>query len=472
MEKEFLSIKNLNVTIGDRKILKDISLKVLKGEIFSIIGESGSGKTIFSHSILKLIPKRGEISGKIIFMEEDILKMRDEQLRDIRGDRISYIFQEPMSSLNPLQKVGDQIIEIIENHQLLHDEDILKLLLNLTEKVSLKKEKLELYPHQLSGGERQRVLIAMAIANSPDLLIADEPTTALDGELQNEILDLIKSLNITTILISHDLKMVRGFANRIAIFQKGNLVELGETEDIFQNPKEDYTKTLLAEMKHRELPKVKQNKSIFLVENFTISFDNQDLFKEISFSINSGESLGIIGRSGAGKSSIAKAIVKLISPKSGIFSGEASKNVQMVFQDPFGSLNPKMLIRDIIAEGLIIRGKRDKGEIYDEVSKILRKVQLSEDFMQKYPHQLSGGERQRISIARALILKPRLLILDEPTSALDRIVQFQIIELLSQIQRESSLSYLVITHDLEILKPLVHRVLRLEDGKLKNVENF
>ena len=464
--KNILEIRDLSISIGEKEILKNINLSIKKGEIYVFAGESGSGKTITALSIMQLLPKNMKIDGAIIFQNIDTTKLSSEKLRAIRGDKVSYIFQEPMQSLNPLHTIEKQIVEMVENHQLIHNSEIKKLVLDLLKKVSLPYEKLKLYPHQLSGGERQRVLIAIAIANSPDLLIADEPITALDRELQEDILNLIKSLGFTTILISHNLPMVYKIADKVSIFKDGQIIESGKIRDVFKNPKEEYTKSLLQESNYSYLKSVENSKDILKVENISIKYGERAVLKNISFSLKDSESIGIIGRSGSGKSSIAKAIVKLIKVDGniGYFSKEP---IQMVFQDPFGSLNPRMLIKDIIGEGLYIQGEKDNGKIGRLIIEIVRKVKLSFETLLKYPHQLSGGEKQRVSIARALILEPKIVILDEPTSALDRVVQIEVIELLIQLQRDLKLSYIFISHDLEVLKPLTHKLLFLSKGKVE-----
>ncbi len=466
MDREIiLELQNLSISLNGEPILQDINLSINRGEIFAFVGESGSGKTLLAHSIIQLLPESADVEGKIICNGKNILQLSSDKLRAIRGDRIAYIFQEPMQSLNPLHKVGNQISEMIENHQLLHNREIKKLVLELMEKVQLSPEKLNMYPHQLSGGERQRVLIAIAIANSPDLLIADEPTTALDSELQMEVLELIKSLGFTTIIISHNLPIVEEIASRVAVFKSGKIVESGDVETIFSNPESEYTESLLYQPDYQFLQPVTTSREIFRVEQLNIEYDKKLVVKDISFSLKAGESIGIIGRSGSGKSSIARAIVKLISSR-GEIKNLLDSRIEMVFQDPFGSLNPRMLVKDIIAEGLYIRGDRDKFLISESVKEILERVKLPLDRVNRYPHQLSGGERQRVSIARALILKPQILILDEPTSALDRVVQLEIIELLIELQELLKLSYIFISHDLEILKPLTHKILKIDNGKM------
>jgi ABC-type microcin C transport system duplicated ATPase subunit YejF len=461
---DVLDIKDFYLSIGEKEILKNISISLRDGEIFAFIGESGSGKSLLAHSILKLLPRNSDFKGEIIFEERNILWLSKPELRDIRGDRISYIFQEPMQSLNPLHKVGKQIEEMIENHQLIFKKDMKIALKELMKKVSLPIELLSKYPHQLSGGERQRVLIAIAIANSPNILIADEPTTALDKELQKDILELIKFLDRTTILISHNLEAVKDIADRVAIFKDGEILEIGKTEDIFSSPKSEYTKQLLYLPDWKEPTPALGNRDILKIENLNIEYDSGVKIEDISFSLKVGESIGIIGRSGSGKSSIAKAIVGLVKSE-GEIKNYSFQSIQMIFQDPYGSLNPKMSIFEIIVEGLKIHFP-DKDNFKSQVHNIAERVHLPYELLYKYPHQLSGGERQRVSIARALILKPKILILDEPTSALDRRIEIEIVELLLELQRELKLSYIFISHDLEILKPLVHKIIKIENGKI------
>jgi len=463
--KNILEIKNLSIDIGAKRVLKNINLSIQKGEIFAFVGESGSGKTLLSHSIVKLLPKSAKVEGEIICNGKEIFQLSTDKLRALRGDEVGYVFQEPMQSLNPLHKVKDQIVEMIENHQLLYRDEVERLVLELMEKVSLSPSKLKSYPHQLSGGERQRVLIAMAIANSPDLLIADEPTTALDSELQSEVLELIKNLGFTTIIISHDLQAVYDIASKVAVFRDGEIVESGDIKTIFNSPKDSYTQSLLYKPDYQFLQPISASRDIFRVDNLSIFYGKKLAVKDVSFSLKVGESIGIVGRSGSGKSSIAKAIVGLVKSK-GTIKNFTDSRVNMVFQDPFGSLNPRMLVKDIIAEGLYIQGERDREIIDKKVMIIVERVGLPLDRLERYPHQLSGGERQRVSIARALILEPKILILDEPTSALDRVVQFQIIELLIELQKEFKLSYIFISHDLDILKPLTHKILKISEGRV------
>jgi microcin C transport system ATP-binding protein len=462
---ELLKIEDFSLSIGEKNILKNIDISLQKGEILAFVGESGSGKSLLAHSILQLLPKNSLSSGKIFFQNRDIFQLSENELRAVRGDFISYIFQEPMQSLNPLHRVGKQIEEMILNHQLIHREDVRESLERLAEAVSLSFDKFSLYPHQLSGGERQRVLIAMAIANSPDILIADEPTTALDSKLQREILQLIKSLGFTTILISHNLEAVKDIAHRVAIFRDGEIIENGDVDEIFQNPKSEYTKQLLFSPDWSYLSPVEAGRDILKVEKLGIDYGETEI-GDISFSLKASESIGIIGESGSGKSSIVKALVGLVKKSRGEWRSYSPTPIQMVFQDPYGTLNPKMTIYQTVVEGLEIHHKRERGSFRVMVEEILKRVHLPLEILDRYPHQLSGGQRQRVSIARALILKPQILILDEPTSALDRRVELEIVQLLSELQIKFKLSYIFISHDLKLLKPLVHKVIRVDKGKI------
>ncbi len=463
MKEIILSIKNLSISIGNKKILNNINLNLYNGEILSIVGESGSGKTILSHSILRLLPNNSNIeTGEIYYKNINLLKIDEVKIQQIRGNKIAYIFQEPMKSLNPLQKVGSQIEEAILIHRQINKKELINELEKLLNRVSLKMEQMAQLPHQLSGGERQRVLIAMALANSPDILIADEPTTALDWELQRDILNFIKNLKITTILVSHNLPIVRNIADKIVVLKNGELIEFGTTENIFSNPKHEYTKILSAEP-----PIIKKNFFISDIEllnikNLKIKYGKREIINDFSFSLKQGESIGIAGRSGSGKSSISKAIVGLISS----WNGEIIKNlsrredIQMVFQDPFNSLNPRMTIKKIVGEGLEIAGI-DEVEINKQIFDMFPSLNLKLELLEKLPHQLSGGERQRISIARAIIMKPKIIILDEPTSALDRVSSFQILQLLINIRENLKISYIVISHDQELLERLTDKIIKI-----------
>ena len=508
-----LEIDNFSLKIGEKKILKNINLSIKTGETLALVGESGSGKTVLSHSILKLLFKNISTTGIIKFEEKNIFELSEFELRELRANQIGIIFQEPMQSLNPLHTIEKQIAEKIsviakKSKSELHDE-VLTLLKKV--KISKLEEKLKSYPHELSGGERQRVLIAIAIANNPKLLIADEPTTALDPDLQKEILSLLKylqkTLNLTVILVTHNLPIVKNIADRVAVMKNGEVIEFGDKKEIFENPKEEYTQNLLQKIEYSifkplEIDEKNRNQKLINIENLSVKIDkNSSIFNflsknknekvlldEINFSLNYGDSVAIAGRSGSGKSTLAKAILLLL--KRDYISGKIEfknsdllnlnkkellkmrKDVQIIFQDPFGSLNPKMKISEIILEGLKIHEKNNLKNINlnYELKNALESVNLNFEITTRYPHELSGGQRQRVAIARAIILKPKVLILDEPTSALDKNIQNQVIQLLQELQQKYKLSYIFISHDMEIIQPLVSKVITLKDGKIEKIE--
>ncbi len=484
MKSPKLSIKNLGISFKDRHLLSDVSFDLEERKIVALIGQSGSGKSITSLAILKLLPK-AKIFGEILFEGKNLLNLTEEESCKIRGKKISIIFQDPNSSLNPLHPIGKQISEIITIHNpkiskqvLKHRVEELLTLVGMEPLISRLKD----YPHQLSGGQKQRVMIAMALANNPEILIADEPTTALDCDTQNQILDLIlqlkNKLNLAVLFITHNLEIVRRIADFVVILNSGKIVEQGESREVFGNPKNDYTKLLLNASKPCEA-RVKQGyeERILEVRNLSVTYktkvsafkkENFYINKDIKFSLNLGENLGIIGASGSGKSTLALALCNLIPSKGDVsfFSDKSWKkdeiflrrNVQMVFQDPFSSLNPRMMVKDIIAEGLIIHKIVNcRNDAESQTNDILNKLCLAPELKHSYPHELSGGQRQRVAIARALILNPKILILDEPTSALDVITQNEILKLLLEIQQKQKISYIMISHDLDMVARVVDK---------------
>ncbi len=499
MKRRILKIENLNVRFylnrNELQAVKNSSFDIYEGECLAIVGESGSGKSVTALSIMKLINENAGtfINGKISFENQNILKLNEEALRKIRGKRISMIFQEPMTSLNPLHNIRKQIKECFINEY----EDDQRLIALLKEVgIDNAKEKLDHYPHQLSGGQRQRIMIAMAIANKPNLLIADEPTTALDVTIQKQILELLdklrKKFNMSLLLITHDLSIVKKISHRVCVMKKGIIVENNTTNSLFINPKHPYTKKLLdSEPKKKEF-KSKSSKIILSASNLNVFYDSNRSFffkkksdsfhavKDINFKVKVGETLGIVGESGSGKSSVAQAILKLIKSSGNLFFHgknisnltdnrfrEIRKNIQIIFQDPFASLSPRLTIGKIIGEGLEVHRKNlSKEKIEKEVFKLLQKVNLEPEMINRYPHEFSGGQRQRIAIARALILEPELIILDEPTSALDMTVQLQIIDLLLELQRNLNLTYIFISHDLKIIKAISDNILVMKSGRI------
>ena len=498
-----LSIKNLSISFGAQdavfKAVDDISFDLSARKITALIGQSGSGKSVTALAILQLL-RKAKIAGEIIFGGKNLLQMNEQELCQIRGQEIAMIFQDPSSSLNPLHKIGDQIAEAIRIHNKKFSrqkiwnrvEELLRLV-ELTPLIS----RLDAYPHQLSGGQKQRVMIAIALANNPKILIADEPTTALDIATQDEILKLLlrlrQELEISILFITHNLKIVKKIADEIVILKDGKIVEKGDAAEILKAPKNEYTKKLLSATKARivsRTPSFDSTKTL-AVKNLSVVheiktgfFKNKKFYanKNINFSLNLGENLGIIGGSGSGKSTLAKALMGLIKYDGEVFWQEENqanlnkdsdakftkkyladyKNfLQIVFQDPFSSLNPRMLVKDIVAEGLIIRGIKNSE---NQVNNILQRLGFSASIQDRYPHELSGGQRQRVAIARALILNPQFLILDEPTSALDLLTQNDILDLLIEIQKQQEISYIIISHDLDVVGALAGRNLTLEGG--------
>lgn len=494
-----LDVKDLRVGFRQdgqvTEAVKGISFHVDRGETVALVGESGSGKSVSALSTVQLLPESAQVTGEISYDGRDMAKASQKELRDVRGNDISFIFQEPMTSLNPLHTLEKQITESIELHQGLRGTEARNRVIELLEKVGIRdaESRLGSYPHQLSGGQRQRVMIAMALANGPELLIADEPTTALDVTIEAQILDLLADLktreNMSLLFITHDLGVVRKIADRVCVMQHGEIVETGQTAEIFSNPQHPYTQMLLAaESTGLPDPVPPGAEEIVSTEKLRIWFPiERGLLKrtvghvkavnEATISVRAGETLGVVGESGSGKTTLALAVLRLISSQGPILlegqniQGMSSRqlrplrsDMQIVFQDPYGSLSPRMTVEQIIAEGLTIHGTEPGRNKREMVAEILTEVGLQPEMMHRYPHEFSGGQRQRIAIARAMILRPKLVVLDEPTSALDMTVQVQIVDLLRELQRKYGLAYVFISHDLKVVRAMSHKVMVMKQG--------
>ena len=500
--KSVLELKNVKVNFntldGDVAAVKGADIQVNAGETIAIVGESGSGKSQLMMGAMGLLAANGKAQGEAIFDGQNLIGMSKDKLNEIRGSKITMIFQEPMTSLDPLYTIGNQLIEPIIRHMGLDPAAARKRALEMLELVKIKEpeRRLRSYPHEMSGGQRQRVMIAMALANKPELLIADEPTTALDVTVQAEILQLMTELQnrlgMAMIFITHDLGIVRRIAKRVYVMRKGEVVEEGDTASVFSKPKHEYTKALLAaEPEGRKSAPDAKAPIILSGNNVRVSFKIGGGFlgspaielkavDGVSLVLRQGQTIGIVGESGSGKSTLARALLRLLPSQGAInFEGQSiteldrqqmrplRKQAQIVFQDPFGSLSPRMTVGQIVTEGLIVhepamtKAARDLRAI-----QALEEVQIDPALRNRYPHEFSGGQRQRIAIARAIILKPKLIVLDEPTSALDRQVQKQIVELLRNLQKSYDLSYLFISHDLAVVRAMADFVIVMKDGAM------
>ena len=499
-----ISVDNLSVDFrsGDNvtHAVKNVSFDIAKGETGALVGESGSGKTVTALSILQLLPypAASHPSGAIRFRGENLLALPPDGLRHVRGNRISMIFQEPMTSLNPLHTIEQQVGEVLRIHRGMSGAAARKRVLDLLTKVGIEdpEGRLASYPHQLSGGQRQRVMIAMALANEPDLLIADEPTTALDVTIQAQLLQLLLDLNaefnMAMLLITHDLGIVRKMADHVCVMNGGEIVERGETRELFAHPQHAYTKHLIAsEPKGSPPPANPKAKTILTTEDLRVWFPIRRGFLRstvghikavdgITLEVKEGQTLAVVGESGSGKTTLGLALLRLVSSNGPIvylgdrIDGYDSKrmrplrrDLQIVFQDPYGSLSPRLSIGQIIEEGLNIQSPGlSRAERDARVTRALKEVGLDPGCRDRYPHEFSGGQRQRIAIARALVLEPKFLILDEPTSALDVSVQAQIVDLLRELQRRHKLAYLFISHDLKVVRALANSIIVLRHGKV------
>ncbi|WP_221181429.1 ABC transporter ATP-binding protein [Histidinibacterium lentulum] len=501
-----IDARNIGVTFtvdgGEVEAVRDVSFTVYPGRTTALVGESGSGKSVTARAVMRLLSKRARVADRtrIFYAGKDMAHLKDAEMRRLRGNRISMIFQEPMSSLNPVYRVGSQIVEGLVLHQRMGKRAAWARAIELLREVRIPdpESRVNQYPHQLSGGQRQRVMIAMALANQPDVLIADEPTTALDVTVQAEILHLIDDLKrkhgMGVILITHDLTVVRQFADQVHVMQHGEVREAGPTEEIFSAPKHPYTRRLLAsDPKGVAAPLTGNPPLVLQGEDVRVSFTLRrggafrgtyyDLHAVdgLNLDLKRGETLGLVGESGSGKTTFGQSLIRLIRMNQGrvTFQGDRIETksrkemqpyrsrMQIVFQDPFSSLNPRMSVRQIIEEGLIVNGlgatARDR---FGRVQQALRDAGLPDNIAHRFPHEFSGGQRQRLAIARAIALEPEFILLDEPTSALDLSVQAQIIELLRKLQREKGLSYLFISHDLKVVRALCHRVMVMQNGRI------
>ena len=506
-----VEIENLqekfNTDSGEVNAVNGISFDIKKGETLALVGESGSGKSVTARGIIRLLAENAIISDQtsIKFNGTNINSYSEKEYQNIRGKNISMIFQEPMSSLNPIYTIENQISEVLKIHGKFSDKELKEKCLELLKQVQIPEpeSRLSQYPHQLSGGQRQRIMIAIAIANNPDLLIADEPTTALDVTVQTEILKLLQSLQqkyqMSILFITHDLTIVRQISDRVCVMYNGKIKETGFTKEIFENPKDDYTKHLLSsEPEERDLHYDKNGRSILSGENLDVTFNTKvkvsgrnkvlsiNAVNNISLDLKEGETLGIVGESGSGKTTLGQTLLRLVDRESNTdVKGEIKffedriddlsrkqfkpfrNQMQIVFQDPYASLNPRLSVKQIIEEGLIVAlNMKDKNERLNKIENIMSEVGLEPSSMLRFPHEFSGGQRQRIAIARSFVLNPKFVLLDEPTSALDLSIQKQILELLLQLQKNHKTTYIFISHDLRVIRSISHNLIVMKDGSI------
>jgi microcin C transport system ATP-binding protein len=496
--------QNFRASFGKAPSLKEvvhgINFHIDEHECFALVGESGSGKTVSAQALLRLVSEDwiSYPSGEILFEGKNILDMKEAELQSLRGKDVGMIFQEPMTSLNPLHTIEKQLAESVFLHQGISQTRARPIVLDWLKRVGLRNadERLGAYPHELSGGERQRVMIAMALINKPKLLIADEPTTALDVTIQDQILRLIKELQkemgMAVLFITHDLGIVRRMADRVAVMKDGIIAETGSMEEVFNHPQEDYTKLLLSSEPGKVSPEPDYSApEIVSVKNLKVHFPVKKGFLRrtksyikavdgIDFTLRKGQSLGVVGESGSGKTTLGKALLRLIDSTGSINVDNTElsslnekelrplrRKMQMIFQDPYGSLSPRLTIRDIVGEGLLIHKIGTAEEREEKIRSALAETGMeNEDILNRYPNEFSGGQRQRIALARSLVLEPEVLLLDEPTSSLDRTIQFQVVELLKHLQAQHQLSYIFISHDLGIVRSLCHDIIIMKEGKI------
>lgn len=492
-----LEVENLTIRLGDKQLLAPLSYRILAGEVLGLVGESGSGKSLSALALLGLLPREMQVSGQLTLNGQTHDLSQPQRLAPLRGQQIGMIFQEPMTALNPLHRIGKQIGEMLLQRGMSRAA-VRQAVLKLLEQVRIPQpeQKIDRYPHELSGGQRQRVMIAMALAQQPRVLIADEPTTALDVTVQTQILELLAELQqqhqMAVLLISHDLGLIERYAKEVVVLLRGEVVESGNTKMLFQQPQQPYTRELLNQDFGVAPPPVR-GAPLLTLQQLGVRFpikggllnrvrDWTVAVEPLSLTLHVGESLGIVGESGSGKTSLALAIARLISSEGEIqLNGQTLNGLpesrlrplrsqfQIVFQDPFSSLNPRFTIEDIVSEGLL-NHVSDRATIRQRVITALEQVELPADMRHRYPHELSGGQRQRVALARALIMQPRLLILDEPTSALDRTTQRALVRLLRRLQIDMGLSYLFISHDLAVIRALCQMVLVLHHGKVMEMQ--
>lgn len=500
---EALKVSNLAVSLKNnsaRPLIEGVNISLYPGKIFALVGESGSGKSLTALSIMRLLPEALKItSGEIVLNNANLFKLTETQMQTIRGFKIAMIFQDALTSLNPVQSVGDQISETLKIHTQLSNKDRFDRCIELLTEVGIPKPKTRMnwYPHQLSGGQQQRIMIAIALACEPDILIADEPTTALDVTVQNQILNLIIDLkikrNLAVLLITHDMGVVYQVADDVGVMYQGNIIEMGSKDRFFYHPKHEYSKQLIASLPSFNHFILENTKEVLLsVENVKVFFPiKKGLLQrtagftkavdDVSFSISHGETLALVGESGSGKSTIGNAILNLEKITAGkIFFNETRidsllkkgmlpfrKEIQVIFQNPYSSMNPRLTVGEIIKEGIIsLKLNLSSIDINEKIDQLLQSVKLEKDHKHRYPHEFSGGQRQRIAIARALAVNPKLIICDEPTSALDVSVRAQVLDILKNLQNHYEVSYLFITHDLSLIPHIAHRVAVMKNGKI------
>lgn len=500
-----LSIRNLEIAFGLppeplNSVVRNINFDVFEGQKLALVGESGSGKSVTALSILKLhdIRHTHYLNGEIEFDGRNILSCNEDEMREIRGQDIAMIFQEPMTALNPVYRIGEQLIESLTVHKNISRANARKHMIDLLDRTGIVEphKRIDAYPHMLSGGQRQRVMIAMALACQPRLLIADEPTTALDVTIQAQIIELLEDLQkefgMAVLMITHDLNMVKRFADHVCVMKDGEIVEQNNIDDLFANTQHDYTKHLLNSQPETlvrektgsktELLNAKNLRCYFPIKAgfFNRKIGDVKAVDNVSLNLNQAETLGIVGESGSGKTTLGMCLLRLQNCEGDIeLNGNSisnlsqrelrplRKDIQVVFQDPFSSLSPRMTIKQIIEEGLLIHfSELTEDERYQRIKNVMLEVGLEESMLNRYPHEFSGGQRQRIAIARVVILEPKLILLDEPTSALDVSVQKQVLSLLSQLQQKHNLSYLFITHDLRVIRAMAHKVIVMRNGEV------